>query len=151
MVSDRRSIMNLQDIAELISLGLTFPTVVLAFAVVYMWMPSARNAWLNTGKTGQDWFVMGVAIGFIGAALDNIYWFMPWTASFIGDPAFQTLTNAGVFFNIFFRQGLGIAAAYCHLRAAEVSSTKPLKIVNTLLIASHLVGFGYAMLLILAH
>ena len=150
MVSDRRSIMDIQNIAELISLGSTFPTVILAFAVVYMWLPSAREAWLNTGKTGQDWFVMGVAIGFIGAALDNIYWFMPWTASFIGDQAFQTLTNAGVFFNIFFRQCLGIAAAYCHLRAAEVSSTKPLKIVNTLLIASHLVGFGYAMLLILA-
>jgi hypothetical protein len=141
--------MDLQNIAELISLGLTFPTVILAFAVVYMWLPSARKAWLSASKTGQDWFVMGVAIGFIGAALDNIYWFMPWTASYISDPAFQTLTNAGVFFNIFFRQGLGILAAYCHLRAAEVSSAKPLKVVNALLIASHLVGFGYAMLLIL--
>ena len=63
--------------------------------------------------------------------------------------AFQTLTNAGVFFNIFFRQGLGIAAAYCHLKAAEVSSAKQLKVVNSLLIASHLVGFAYAILLIL--
>ena len=141
--------MNLQNIAELISLGLTFPTVVLAFAVIYTWLPSARAAWSNTAKTGKDWFLLGVAIGFVGAALDNIYWFMPWTAAYMGHEAFQTLTNAGVFFNIFFRQGLGIAAAYCHLKAAEVSSAKQLKIVNSLLIASHLVGFAYAMLLIL--
>ena len=141
--------MNLQNIAELISLGLTFPTVVLAFAVIYTWLPSARDAWRSTDKTGQDWFVMGVAIGFVGAALDNIYWFMPWTAAYMGHEAFQTLTNDGVFFNILFRQGLGIAAAYCHLKAAEVSSAKQLKVVNSLLIASHLVGFAYAMLLIL--
>jgi hypothetical protein len=141
--------MNLQDIAELISLGLTFPTVVLAFTVIYMWLPSARKAWQNTNKTGQDWFVMGVAIGFVGAALDNIYWFMPWTAAFIGDPSFQTLTNAGVFFNIFFRQGMGIAAAYCHIKAAELSSARSLKVVNTLLISSYLSGFGYAVVLIL--
>ena len=141
--------MNLQDIAELISLGLTFPTVVLAFTVIYMWLPSARKAWQNTNKTGQDWFVMGVAIGFVGAALDNIYWFMPWTAAFIGDSSFQTLTNAGVFFNIFFRQGMGIAAAYCHIKAAELSSARSLKVVNTLLISSYLSGFGYAVALIL--
>ena len=141
--------MNLQDIAELISLSLTFPTVVLAFTVIYMWLPSARKAWKNTNKTGQDWFVMGVAIGFVGAALDNIYWFTPWTAAFIGDPSFQTLTNAGVFFNIFFRQGMGIAAAYCHIKAAELSSTRSLKVVNTLLISSYLSGFGYAVVLIL--
>ena len=141
--------MDTQNIAELVSLGLTFPTVVLAFAVIYMWLPSARDAWRKTDKTGQDWFVMGVAIGFVGAALDNIYWFMPWTAAYLGDPAFQTLTNAGVFFNIFFRQGLGIAAAYCHMRAAEEASTQSLKIVNALLISSNLLGFGYVMLLIL--
>ena len=75
--------MDTQNIAELTSLALTFPTVVLAFAVIYMWLPSARIAWKKTDKTGQDWFVMGVAIGFIGAVLDNIYWFMPWTAAYL--------------------------------------------------------------------
>ena len=92
---------------------------------------------------------MGVAIGFIGAMLDNIYWFMPWTASYIGHPSFVDLTNAGVFFNVFFRQGLGIAAAYCHLRAAELTSRKRIKFVNSLLIASNFVGVAYALLLIL--
>ena len=75
---------NLQQIAELLSLGLTFPTVILAGAVVYMWFPSAREALLKETRSGQDWFVMGVAIGFVGAMLDNIYWFIPWTAAYIG-------------------------------------------------------------------
>lgn len=141
---------HLQNFAELTSLALTFPTVVLAIAVIYMWLPSARDAWYRTDKTGQDWFVMGVAIGFMGAALDNIYWFLPWTASYLGDPSFQTLTNTGVFFNIFFRQSLGIGAAYCHLRAAGESNAQPIRAVNALLIASHLAGFAYVLLLTLS-
>lgn len=140
---------NLQNFAELTSLALTFPTVVLAFAVIYMWLPSARHAWQKTEKSGKDWFVIGVAVGFVGAALDNIYWFLPWTAAYLGDPAFQSLTTLGVFFNIFFRQGLGICAAYCHLRAAEESSEKPMRLLNALLISSHLIGLGYVMLLTL--
>ena len=140
---------NLQHVAELLSLGMTFPTVVLAGSVIYMWFPSARKAWQKENKNGQDWFVMGVAIGFVGAMLDNIYWFMPWTAAYIGHPSFTDLTNAGVFFNVFFRQGLGIAAAYCHLKAAELTSRKRIKFVNSLLIASNFAGVAYALLLIL--
>ena len=130
---------------------MTIPTVVLAFAVIYMWLPSARESWKRDTKTGHDWFIMGVAVGFCGAALDNIYWFMPWTASYLGHPAFSDLTNAGVFFNIVFRQGLGITAAYCHLKAAEVSSGRKLRFVNSLLVASNLVGLAYAITLIIGH
>ena len=138
----------LQPFAELLSLGMTVPTVVLALAVIYMWLPSARQAWKKENKSGHDWFIMGVAIGFCGAALDNIYWFMPWTAAYLGDPAFETLTNLGVFFNIFFRQGLGIIAAYCHLKAAEISSKRNIKCVNSLLVASNLLGFAYSVILV---
>jgi hypothetical protein len=112
-----------------------------------MWLPSARSAWQKTEKSGKDWFVIGVAIGFVGAALDNIYWFLPWTAAYLGDPAFQALTNLGVFFNIFFRQGLGICAAYCHLRAAEKSTTNSIQVVNALLVSSHLIGLVYILTL----
>ena len=139
----------LQNIAELLSLGMTFPTVVLAGAVVYMWLPSARIAWANDNKCGHDWFIMGVAIGFVGAALDNIYWFMPWTASYIQHDSMNDLVNMGVFFNVFFRQGLGIAAAYCHLKAAEATSRKRIKFVNAILVSSNLIGLAYALLLIL--
>jgi hypothetical protein len=141
--------LSIQNIAELISLGMTFPTVVLAGAVVYMWFPAARIAWSKENKTGQDWFIVGVTVGFIGAMLDNIYWFIPWSASYIGHPSFAELTNAGVFFNVFFRQGLGMLAAYCHLRAAENAERKRIRWVNSTLLASNLAGVAYAALLIL--
>ncbi len=141
----------LQAIAELFSLGMTIPTVVLAFAVVYTWLPSARETWKREQKTGQDWFILGVAIGFCGAILDNLYWFVPWTASYMEHQATSQLINAGVFFNIFFRQGLGIVAAYCHLKAAELTSGRNIKFLNSLLVASNLVGFSYAVTLIIKH
>ena len=140
----------MQEIAELISLGMTFPTVVLAIAVVYVWFPSARNAVLKSNKEAHDWFIVGVVVGFVGSLLDNIYWFMPWTASFLGHPAFETLTNAGVFFNVFFRQGCGIIAAYCHIKAAEWSENTSSRFVNRLLASSYLIGFAYSTVLILS-
>ena len=139
----------MQHAAELISLGMTFPTVILAIAVVYTWLPSARDAIKSNNPTAQDWFIIGVVAGFVGSVLDNTYWFMPWTASFLGHDAFQTLTNMGVFLNIFFRQGLGIIAAYCHLRAAEISSNRRIRGLNTLLFASNLIGIAYSLMLIL--
>jgi hypothetical protein len=139
---------SLQEIAELTSLGMTLPTVILGIAVVYMWFPSAREAWKKSPKAAHDWFIMGVVAGFIGAVLDNLYWFMPWTASFLDHPLFGALTNAGVFFNIFFRQGLGIIAAWCHLKAAEASDKSGLKFLNRLLCVSNVLGITYIIYLI---
>jgi hypothetical protein len=139
---------SLQEVAALTSLGMTLPTVILAIGVIYMWFPSARDAWVAQPKKAHDWFIIGVVAGFTGALLDNIYWFLPWTASFLDHPAFTTLTNLGVFFNIFFRQGLGICAAYCHLKAAELSDKSPLKFVNKLLCISNMLGVVYVLYLV---
>ena len=94
---------------------------------------------------------MGVVAGFCGSALDNIYWFLPWRAAFLDHPAFADLTNLGVFFNIFFRQGLGIVAAFCHLRAAELSVRPKLKFLNSVLVSSYLLGIAYAIILVIGH
>lgn len=134
---------SLQHVAELISLGMTIPTLVLAGAVVYFWSPS-----LSKIKTANDWFVTGVVFGFVGAFLDNTYWFIPWTASFLELESTNALVKAGVFFNIFFRQGLGIFAAYCHLKAAEMHETKKFRFLNRMLLVSSLAGVAYAMLII---
>lgn len=142
--------MNVQAPAELVSLVLTIPTVVLALSVVYMWLPAAREAWHQETRTGHHWFVMGVTLGFVGSAIDNVYWFLPWTAAYLQSPYFETLTAKGVFFNIFFRQGLGIAAAYCHIRAAALSADSRIRFVNRLLVASTIGGMAYGLLLILA-
>ena len=141
----------MQQIAELISLGMSFPTIILAAAVIYTWLPSARAAIKSDNTSAQDWFIVGVVAGFVGSLFDNLYWFLPWTAAFLGHESFNTLVECGVFFNIIFRQGLGVCAAYCHLKAAELSSNKKLRFVNVLLVASNLVGIGYAILLIVGN
>ena len=117
--------MNIHRIAEMISLIMTIPTVLLAISVVYLWLPAARAALKADSRDAHQWFILGVVGGFLGSAIDNLYWFMPWTASFMGESAiFSQLTDSGVYFNVFFRQGLGIFAAYCHIKAAEMSSLK---------------------------
>ena len=138
--------MTLQKAAELISLGMTFPTVILAIAVVIVWGPAAIRSLRRKEKQPKDWFILGVFTGFIGGVLDNIYWAIPWTASFIDHPLTSTLINIGVYFNIISRQGFGITAAFCHLMAAPNSKLKSL---NYLLAAAHIIGVTYSTLLVL--
>lgn len=129
---------NVQRIAELVSLGMTLPTLVLAGAVVYFWSSSVK-----VPKLAQEWFILGVVAGFIGSFLDNTYWFIPWTASFLELNQKSMLVDIGVFFNIFFRQGLGIFAAYCHLKAAEIDCAVRMRVLNFLLMGSSIAGVFY--------
>ena len=77
--------------------------------------------------------------------------FLPWSASFIGESAiFGHLTEFGVYFNVFFRQGLGIFAAYCHIKAAEMSSIKQVQIINRVMVASYFIGISYVLLISMA-
>ena len=141
----------MQDIGELVSLGMTFPTVILSIVVISTWLPSARKSIKNGKPLSQDWFIVGVVAGFIGSTLDNIYWFFPWTASYLNqDESFSKMLHQGVFFNIFFRQGLGIIAAYCHLKAAELSDNIRMKSVNKILFAANMAGLTYTILLVLS-
>ena len=143
--------MNIHQLAEMISLIMTIPTVLLAAAVVYLWLPAARAALKEDSRDAHQWFILGVVGGFLGSAIDNSYWFMPWTASFMGETAvFGQLTDFGVYFNVFFRQGLGIFAAYCHIKAAEMSSLKNVMLINRLLVASYFVGISYVLIISMA-
>lgn len=130
---------DLRNIGEVLSLGMTFPTIILALAVVYVWAPSVKRP-----KEANEWFILGVVSGFLGAIVDNFYWFLPWTASFLDLELKEFLFVNGVYVNIFFRQGLGILAAYSHLKAAELHSEKSFKYVNLLLIFSSLLGVLYS-------
>ena len=143
--------MNIHQLAEMISLIMTIPTVLLAAAVVYLWLPAARAALKEDSRDAHQWFILGVVGGFLGSAIDNSYWFMPWTASFMGETEiFGQLTDFGVYFNVFFRQGLGIFAAYCHIKAAEMSSLKNVMLINRLLVASYFVGISYVLIISMA-
>lgn len=133
----------LQHTAELVSLALTIPTVILAGVVVKVWGPAIKHK----PVLANDWFILGVVIGFVGAFLDNLYWAIPWTAKTLDLEIADELWTGGVYFNIFFRQGMGILAAYCHLRAATIHSNRTISGLNSLLVASNLLGVIYSILL----
>ena len=114
--------MDAQEIAEFTSLTLTVPTIVLAIGVIYMWGPAAwRAIKARDRNSSHGWFIIGVVVGFLGGLLDNAFWSVPWTASYFGAENVNELMSLGVYFNIFFRQSAGIVAAYCHLRAAQMT------------------------------
>ena len=141
-----------QHVAELISMFLTFPTIILAGVVVFLWGPKALVSFHIKDKDASDWFIMGVAIGFVGQVLDNLYWAIPWSLSYVASPLFEDFTNAGVYFNIFSRQSCGVVAAYCHIKS-YISHQEASGNVNDLTkkatIFSVLLGILYTFLLIL--
>ena len=106
-----------QKAAELISLGLTVPTIALAGYVVLLWGSSAAKAAIKENRSATEWFILGVASGFVGSLCDNLYWAFPWTADFLEHSSKDVLMMRGVYFNIFSRQLAGIFSAYCHIRS----------------------------------
>lgn len=140
--------MQIQKLAELCSLSLTIPTVVSGVVVVKAWGPPAWAALRSGQLTAQGWFVLGVAAGFVGAVLDNLYWALPWTASFLELEAADALMARGVYFNVFSRQILGTFAAYCHLKAAEEHDSIRAGAANQILAYSHVAAVIAAALLI---
>ncbi len=140
--------MDPHKLAELVSLALTVPTVVLGLTVVYLWGTEAKAAILKRNKTATQWFIIGVAVGFVGGALDNIYWAIPWSANFLGLQSTDLLMQSGVYFNIPFRQIAGIVAAYCHIRSAIVfvEGSHPLKSkhLTALVVSASIAGLVYS-------
>ncbi len=108
----------LTTIAEMISLALTCPTIVLSLTVVALWWPQCWNAMFTRHRDATQWFIIGVAVGFMGSTFDNAYWGVAWFAQMMNLESADFWFRNGVFSNIPFRQIAGTAAAYCHVRSA---------------------------------
>lgn len=124
--------------AELISLSLTVPTVLLGSLVVVIWGKSSIKALRATRKTATDWLILGIVVSFVGSSLDNIYWGITWGSDLLGFQSSATWFRNGVYANIPLRQTAGIIAAFCHLRGAISWSSKGLPdgLVNRIITAS---------------
>jgi hypothetical protein len=133
--------------AELVSLALTVPTVFLAIGVVMLWGPAAKDAIKSRPMTAEQWFITGVVVAFLGSVGDNVYWSIPWTASYTGSKHTDYLMSSGVYFNVVLRQTAGIIAAFCHLRAAQLTSASRTRFVNWLLVGSYIGAGVTAMIL----
>ncbi len=138
----------IENLTQLISLGMIFPSLILAIVVVYTWLPSLISTYKTSNPLAHDWFFVGVVFGFLGVIVDNIFWIIPWASAYLQDLGLYTLVPYGVTYNIIFRQFCGVIAAYCHLKAAEITSNSKIKYLNNLLIYSNLFGVFYILFLI---
>lgn len=108
-----------QTVAEAISLCWTAPVLVFSALVVLVFLrEGVKTVWNIRQATREQLLVLGVMIGFASKFLDNLYWAVPWSLDFVGDPRQDIWHMSGVFSNIFTRQVLGHIAAMCHLVAA---------------------------------
>jgi hypothetical protein len=94
--------------------------------------------------------VLGVVFGFLGEAMDNIYWALPWSAYYLGLPIAEDLTQLGAYMNIFFRQTCGMLAATCHIISFCVLKKNIPHGVNAVMYLAPIGGVIFIMLLIYA-
>lgn len=142
----------LQKTAELISNGLALPIILLSLAVIFLWFKPACHSIKNFLGTPEQWFILGVFCGFLGEFADNIYWTISWSLQYLEWQAASLFMERGVFYNIPFRQILGITAAYCHVRSALEyrKEQSKVQVINYLLLFSIVLGFIYSIALVLA-
>ena len=138
-----------QWMAEAISLALTIPTIILGIGVLIHWGPAAWEMFKAKSLDSNGWLIVGVVVAFLGSVLDNLYWSIPWASSFLSIGPTDALMENGVFFNIFFRQLSGIAAAYCHLKASVLSSSDGARKVNQLVAVSYIMAVALVTVLFL--
>lgn len=135
------------EIAALISLSLTLPTVIFAIAVIFIWGKEALKVIKSGPRNPMEWLICGVVIAFVGSIVDNLYWGFVWSHVYLNDGEINTtIANVGITMNIVFRQACGIVAAYCHLKSyTELKKDSSLN--NHLWISSSIIGVVYVMLL----
>jgi len=136
----------IHDTFTLISLALTPLTIAACFAVVLIWRSAAYKAYKKKIKVDIDWFILGVVVGFLGSAFDNLYWGIAWTADYLRIDSKDELFKAGVYSNTFFRQLCTALAATCHIKAALELTPG---FVRGLLMLSGAAGLAYCLALLL--
>lgn len=130
----------MQASAELISLVLAVPTILMSFIVVFLWRKQAIKTIKKGGpQTDVEYLITGITIGFVGSAFDNLYWGAAWTASFLRWESKDLLFALGVYSNIPFRQAAGMIAAYYHIVGSYSSIKERHKVIALLNITNAIV------------
>lgn len=137
------------NLAEIVSLVLTWPTLILGCGVLWHWGGEAWRAWRVPGKdrSGVQWLIVGVLAGFLGEVLDNTYWGIAWSMQFIESQHAGWWFTMGVWPNIPFRQCASIYAGYCHMRSFYSAQQQTDRKLTCIVLASALLGLVYIGLL----
>lgn len=143
-------LMQLIDVAKLLSNGGSVTLVLLCGVVIYLFGHAAYKSIISSDKfDAQAWFVVGVLFTHLTDALDNIYWLVPWSMSFLGADQAAHFMEFGVYPNLFVRITLGCFATYCHIRSWLDHRGHNEGIANKLLSVAIAIGASYSLFLLL--
>lgn len=143
---------NFRSLVQLQSLALTIPLLVLCVLVIRELQKPVHSACLGWGgkrKKQMCWILIGLLFGFSGKIVESIWWFIPWTLSYLEHPSWKSFNDMGVFVNIIFRQLFFTFSAYCHLRAfiAPDKQSSATKATNYILLTAFIIGQIYMVIL----
>lgn len=133
------------EIAPVISLFLTIPTILFSIAVLAIWSKHGIES-LKIVKMPMDWLIIGVCISFLGIVLDNLFWTMILSVRYYSNDLHLDVIQMALYYNVFVRQLFGICAAYCHLKSyTEMKKNKGLN--KKLWLSSSIIGILYVVVL----
>ena len=130
------------ELAELVSLSLTSPTLISAAVVIALWWKAAWRAVWTLQRSAHQWLILGVMCSFVGGFFDNTWWGIAWGKEFLKNPSAEWWFANGAFANVPFRQIAGILAGFCHVRSALQSRVEVSKLKEKRLQAFNLVLLG---------
>ena len=109
--------------AEMVSLVLTAPTLLGAIAVLWVWGGRSWEIFKKSplARAEAEWLILGIAVGFLGGLVDNVYWGIAWSYQLLDSPDADWWWSHGAYSNIFARQLAGAYAAYCHVTGFVIS------------------------------
>ena len=100
---------------DLLNVAMTLPVVFLALMMLRHWFPRALGV-LRKGaaRSGEDWLILGVAVGFSGFVLNALFWGYHFLVTLMQWPGMIDLTyKLGPVVNVFTRHiPYGLSAAF---------------------------------------
>lgn len=112
--------MEYRDLCNLAQLSVTAFLICSYPMLILVWGKMAKE--ILATKTEYKWLVFGALTFFIGHFGDISYWAFPWSADFIKHVFKDTLFANGLYFNLAFRQGMGMVSVLCHYKAAMMTT-----------------------------
>jgi len=109
------------DFYTVVSIALTIPFLCYCIEIAYLWWPAFKRSFRSEGiNAASSKLARGIWVGFVSNFLDNLYWGVTWLAFILKWQIAPILLGFGPFFNVFFRQAGGLAAAREHVDAASM-------------------------------
>jgi len=109
------------DFYTVVSIALTVPFLCYCIEIAYLWWPAFKRSFRSEGiNAASSKLARGIWVGFVSNFLDNLYWGVTWLAFILKWQIAPILLGFGPFFNVFFRQAGGLAAAREHVDAASM-------------------------------